>query len=108
MKKITLLMVIAIMMGASVLAVGQKEVQMKDRITGIPVVYGSEPHTYVCIETEAGKIYYVHPDNQKEIRKLDRFMFFFTIEFIKGDPVSLDATFHPDGTVRVISWKKKN
>ena len=107
MRKIFIITIMVLLTISSVSAFGQKEDKGMEKITGVPGVYGTEPHTYVCIETETGEVFYVHPDNQKEIRDLERYKYIFTIEFIEGDPVSLDASFHKDGTVRVISWEKK-
>lgn len=86
---------------------GQKEDEGMIKITGVYSVYGTEPHTYICIVTEDGHIYYVHPDDQKQVRDLDRYKFIFSVKFIEGPPVSFDAAFHKDGTVRVLSWKKE-
>ncbi|MDA3939030.1 MAG: hypothetical protein PF693_06955 [Spirochaetia bacterium] len=107
MRKIIILTIMVLIAISSISAFGQKEDNNLDKVTGVPGVYGTEPHTYVCIVTEEGKIYYVHPDDQKKVRDLDRYKFTFTVRFIEGAPVSLDATFHKDGTVRVISWKKE-
>ena len=107
MRKIFIITIMVLLAVSSVSAFGQKEEKGMEKITGVPGVYGTEPHTYVCIETETGKIYYVHPDNQKEIRDLDRYVFIFTVEFIEGPPISLDASFHKDGTVKITAWKKK-
>ena len=108
MKKIVILIIILISItGTFVFAFGQREDKGIEMITGIPTVYGTEPHTYVCIETETGKTYYVHPDNQKGIRDLDRYRYIFTVKFVEGEPVSFDASFHKDGTVKVIAWKKQ-
>lgn len=106
MKKIYFITLLAILTVCFVNAFGQKEEKGMDTITGVPGVYGTEPHTYVCIETEAGQVYYVHLDNQKEVRELDRYNYIFTVEFIKGSSGSSDAAFYTDDTVRVISWKK--
>jgi len=108
MKKIFSTLIISLFIIGSVFAFGQKEERDMDKITGVPIVYGAAPHTYICIETDSGKVYYVHTDNQKEIIKLDRYKYIFTVEFIAGPPVSLEATFHKDGTVRVLSWKRKD
>lgn len=105
-KKIFILTMMILLTISSVFALGQKEDKGMDKITGVPAVYGTEPRTYVCIETETGKVFYVHPDNQKEIRDLERYRYLFTVKFIEGDPVSFDASFHKDGTVMVISWEK--
>ena len=94
-------------MAGSVSAFGQKEEKEMATITGVPAVYGAEPFTYVCIETESGKVYYVHPDNQKLVRELDRYRYIFTVKLIKGEPVSFDASHHKDGTIKVLSWEKK-
>lgn len=108
MKRIIFLSIMVLLIISSVFAFGQKEDKGMETITGIPAVYGTEPHTYVCIDTETGKVFYVHPDNQKGVQELDRYNYIFTVEFIEGPPVSLEASFHKDGTVRVLSWKKKS
>lgn len=108
MKNILYITLLIILTVSSVSSFGQKEVKGMVKITGVPTVYGTEPHIYVCIKANTGKIYYVHPDNQKEIRELERYNYFFNVEFIEGPPVSLDSSFHKDGTVRVLSWKKIN
>lgn len=108
MRKIFILTIMILLTISSVSASGQKEDKGMEKITGVPVVYGTEPHTYVCIETETGEVFYVHPDNQKEIRDLDRYRYIFTVKFIEGEPVSFDASFHKDGTVKVLAWKKKS
>ena len=106
-RKIFIPVIMALLIISSVSAFGQKEDKEMEKITGVPAVYGTEPHTYVCIETETGEVYYVHPDNQKEIRDLDRYRYIFSVKFIEGEPVSFDATFHKDGTVKILAWKKK-
>ena len=108
MRRTIILLILIIVIASSVFAFGQKETERMEKIIGVPGVYGTEPHTYVCIKAETGKVYYVHPGNQKEIRELERYKYIFTVEFIEGPPVSLDASFYKDGTVKILSWEKKN
>ena len=72
MKRIMFLSLMVLLLINSVFSFGQKENKGMAKIIGVPGIYGTEPHTYVCIKAETGKVYYVHPNNQKEIRDRKR------------------------------------
>jgi hypothetical protein len=69
------------------------------------VVYGSEPHTYVGILSEAdGKIYAVYPPAQEEaLRTLQGQRLAMTLRFLEK-PQGYGSLFLKDGTVSPLSW----
>ncbi|MDR3311724.1 MAG: hypothetical protein LBS64_01130 [Spirochaetaceae bacterium] len=70
-------------------------------ILGRVRIYGSEPHTYVGIETQDGKYYAISsPEKEKEIWNLQGRLVEFTV-FLS----SRGSLFLRDGTVTPLSWR---
>lgn len=74
-------------------------------ITGSVHIYGSEPHTYVGIESDNGKTYAVYPrEKEAEIRPLQGRRIEFTVRFLK-EPAGEGSLYLRDGTVTPLSWR---
>ena len=69
------------------------------------VVYGSEPHLYVGILSEAdGKLYAVYPpEREGELRTLQGQRLEMTLRFLEK-PQGYGSLFLKDGTVSPVSW----
>ena len=75
-------------------------------VTGRPVVYGHEPFTYLCIEAVDGTVYYVHPDQQQELRTLPPKLYVFYGRLHLGPLPTIEAARHPAGTMVVERWEE--
>jgi len=85
---------------------GPREERYQLEIKGRPALYGHVPFTYVVIETVDGSKYYVHPDQQEEIRELPPKLYLFRGRIQPGPPTTIEAAQFPDGTFIVEDWEE--
>ncbi|MDR1785429.1 MAG: hypothetical protein LBR23_03045 [Spirochaetaceae bacterium] len=72
-------------------------------LVGSVRVYGSEPHTYVAIVSEAdGRVYAVEGPKAEDLRRLQGQRLEFTVKILPQKPAYPPGL---DGAAELISWK---
>jgi len=100
-KYVPALFAAALLVMVTVGCTSQKRTQPRETtLQGMIAIYGNEPHSWVGIRTQEGKVYAVNPpEKAAELRDMQGRLLEFTV--IIQDAVILGV----DGSATVLSWR---